>query len=460
MKFPFILTALPLMAASVAFVACGDDEGDTPQKPDIVIDGPVVNDKTPLNPEDQKEYLEAVAEAFMSLTPASDFYELSDLVNYCAETFEDYDWDDVEEWAEDAWDALLVKTGTHKEDDSWTTYVYTDYKALVAASNFTGHFEDKGGYWKRTNANDLQFSFKDNRGAQIVATLTTSGSSKEVNIGEFEDDDYDYSSGHYTYYYNNYKTTVVVPEKIDVTVKKGSTTLVHTVVNIDLSSLSGKDFVNSSSLSVTQTTEFSNGYKLQLSQGKYSGGKSAACTFALSNKSGTLFTAAIGADIKSLPHFNSSTWTEDDYDDDDLDLINGSITQVAVDILGKVQVKGSLSDVKTFVEYMEDLDDCSSTDRNGMQSILNKANRLLDLGIYYDGKSLRQASVTIETVLDEEWNGRKYYDYMPVLNFEDGSSYDSFEAFFNDDDFASAIRAFKRLANQYADLIDEVDRPY
>lgn len=461
MKKYFLPAVLAFTAA--AFVACNKDDDDIPDNPEVNIDGPAIDNKSPLSPEDQKEYLEAVAEAFMDLTPASDFTELADLINYCSEHFDEdrYDWDDVEEWAEDAWDALVVKTGSHEEDDYWTHYIYTDYNALVAASNFTGHFEDKGGYWKRTNASDLQFTFKDDHGALIEATLTTSGSTKELNIGEIEVYDhgvYDYV--HYTDYYNNYKTTVIVPETIDLTLKKGSTTLVHTVINIDLSSLSGKDFVNSSSLSVTQTTDFYNGYKLQLTQGKYSAGKSAACTFALSNKSGNLFTAAIGADIKGLPQFNSGTWSDDEYDDDDLDLMDGSITQIAVDVLGKVQVKGSLSDVHKFIDYIEEADDCSSSDRNGIQAALNKANRLLDLSIYYDGKSLRQAKVTLEAVLDEEWDGRKYYDIMPVLNFDDGSSYDSFEAFFNDKDFASAIRAFKRLANQYADLIDEAERPY
>lgn len=466
MKHSYILTALPIAAAAIAFTACGgkeDDILDIPETPGVEIDGPTIEDSKPLSPEGQKEYLEGVAEAFMKLTPASDFAEYSDLANYCSEHFDEdrYDWDDVDDWGNDVWNSLLVKTGTSQDEDYNNTYIYTNYNALIAASNFTGHFEDRGDHWQRTDASDLQFSFKDDSGAQVVATLSTSGSTKKVNIGEFEVYDsgvYDYS--HYTDYYNNYKTTVVVPEKIDFTIKKGSTTLVHTVVNIDLSSLSGDNFVNASNLSLTQATELSNGYKVQLTQVKYSAGQSAAVTFAFSNKQGKLFSAAIGADLKGLPQFNSGTWSDDDYDDDDLDLMDGSIPQIAIDILGKVQIKGSISDIHKFIDYMDEADECSSSDRSGIQAALNKANRLLDLGIYYDGKSIRQANVTLEAVLDEEWNGRKYYEIMPVLNFEDGTSYDTFEAFFNDSDFGSAIRAFKRLANNYSDLIDEADRPF
>lgn len=444
-----------LIAAAPIVAACNGD--DIPDAPDIDISGPTIDNKTPLSPEDQKEYLEAVAEAFMDLTPASDFQEYADLINYCDEEFEDYEWDEVEDWAQDAWDALIVKTGQTVEEGSWYDYIYQNYDALVAASNFTGHFEDRGGYWKYTQANDLQFSFKDDRGNNIVAILTTKGGSKKVNISEIEGDS-DWEDD--AVYYKRFNTTVVVPEQIDVVVKKGSTTLVHTTVSIDISALSANNFVNTSNLSISQTTELNNGYRVQLSQVKYTGGKTAGCTFALSNKSGNLLTAAVGADIKNLPNFNSGNFDPDDYDEDDLDYIDGSVTQVSVDVLGKVQVKGSLADVRKFIDYIDAADDCSSTDKEGITSNLNKANRLLNLGLYYNGKSIRQASVTVEAVVDEEWNGRTYYDIMPVLNFEDGSSYDSFEAFFNDRDFSSAIRTFKRLANHYADLIDEAERPY
>lgn len=483
MKRHLFLTGLPLMAATLAFTACGgDDITDIPEVPDVQIEGPSIDNKTPLTPEEQKEYLEAVAEAFMDLTPADDFRDLADLANYCYEEFEDYDWDDVEDWAEDAWNALLVKKNVetvenHDEyhDSYYNEYydytdVYQNYDALIAVSNFTGHFEDRGGYWKVTKADDLQFSFKDERGKQVVATLTAKGG-KEVNIGHYDDwtdsDGYDYyhddNGYHYqgTSYYDRFNTTIKVPNQIDVTLTQDGTTLVHTVVNIDLSSLSSNSFVNSSSVSITQQTDFNNGYKVQLSQAKYSSGKSAACTFALSNKSGNLFTAAIGADIKNLPQFNSSTFDEDDYDDDDLDDVDGSINQIAIDVLGKVQIKGSLSDVSKFANYINEVDDYDCNDRANIMNAISNANKLLNLGIYYDGKNVRQAYVTLESIPDEYWDGEVcYHDIMPVLNFEDGSSYDTFEAFFNDRDFSSAIRTFKRLANRYADLIDEVERPF
>ena len=41
-----------------------------------------------------------------------------------------------------------------------------------------------------------------------------------------------------------------------------------------------------------------------------------------------------------------------------------------------------------------------------------------------------------------------------MLNFYDGSSYSTLEAFFNDKDFKSVIDAFEKLADNYASLIN------
>ena len=213
MKHSYILSALPLAAAALVFTACGDDkiteDPTLPENPDVTIDGPSIEDSKPISPEDQKEYLEGVAEAFMKLTPASDFKVYADLANYCSEHFDGdrYDWDDVDDWADDVWNSLIAKTGERQDEGYNYTNIYTSYDALIAASNFTGHFEDRGDHWQRTNANDLQFAFKDDSGSQVVATLTTSGSTKKLNIGEIQEYDHgDYReveryNDYYDYYY-------------------------------------------------------------------------------------------------------------------------------------------------------------------------------------------------------------------------------------------------------------------
>ena len=74
--------------------------------------------------------------------------------------------------------------------------------------------------------------------------------------------------------------------------------------------------------------------------------------------------------------------------------------------------------------------------------------------MFYDGNSVKQASVTLEPFEKKEW-GYSYWTTEPVLVFYDGSSYSTFEAFFNDRDFKTTIEAFKTFANKYADLVGE-----
>lgn len=436
---------------------------------DLDIDASI-NPKQELSPEDQKEYLEAVALAFMERTPASDFETYADLINYCTDEFEDYDWDDVEDWAEDAWNALLVKRGSSEEKESsyYYDYVYhyTNYDALIAASNFTGHFEARGGSWHYTKANDLQFIFKDQKGQECVAKLTTGGGSKEVYVGKIEgDEDWDYSydgnKDKYDIYEDNYNVTIKVPEKINVTLFQGGKNLVSASINIDLSSLSGNKFTTSSALTVSSNVELSNGYKVNVNQVKYSSGKSAEASFSLANGAGMLINGSMSGNIKDLPNYSLDKIVNDEADEDDFDYTTGDLTYVKLNILGKVQFEGSINDVRSFIDYLDESDgDYNESEKEKVESALKKANKLMNAYVYYDNNGVRQAQVTLEGVLEDTWYGENYYEVMPVLNFTDGSRYSTFEAFFNDKDFSASIKAFKRLVNKYCDLIDEVDRVY
>ena len=68
---------------------------------------------------------------------------------------------------------------------------------------------------------------------------------------------------------------------------------------------------------------------------------------------------------------------------------------------------------------------------------------------------VKQATVKLEPFISESWGGTTYWEAEPVLNFYDGSSYSTFEAFFNDKDFKSVIDTFEELADKYAALVNE-----
>ena len=109
---------------SVSFISCGgDDNNEDPSNPETPITPvePTTNDA--MSPTEQKEFLESVALEFMNMTPASDFRDIADLGKYISDTYgDDYDWDRVEDWAEDIFDAAREAVGTNSvesETDSW-----------------------------------------------------------------------------------------------------------------------------------------------------------------------------------------------------------------------------------------------------------------------------------------------------------------------------------------------------
>lgn len=156
------------------------------------------------------------------------------------------------------------------------------------------------------------------------------------------------------------------------------------------------------------------------------------------------------------PSVNISAFSSENYDSDDYDFDKSNLKNACVklDILGKVQIQGTLSNVRKFVDYLEEADD-NDTNELTYKSYINQANSLANINLFYDGNSIKQASVKLEPFEEETWNGHYYWESEPVIIFFDGSSYSTIEAFFNDKDFKKVIDTFKALANMYADFIGE-----
>jgi hypothetical protein len=79
----------------------------------------------------------------------------------------------------------------------------------------------------------------------------------------------------------------------------------------------------------------------------------------------------------------------------------------------------------------------------------------MDINLFYDGGSLVQAYVELESFRDEDWDGDYYWEAEPVICFHDGSSYSTIETFFNEYDFDDVIDAFEKLLEDYEDMIEE-----
>lgn len=474
----FTLLAV-LISASATFMSCGDDN-DTPDTggiPDTPVTPVTPSEDNAMTPEDQKEYLETIAKELMDKMPASDFSEIASLGKHIADTYvEDYDWDNVGDWGEDIFNGLRKSLGTTSTVNNYTdsyedwqgfehTYIsnsiYADYTAVLTASNFTGHFTASNGKWVLTKATDLQFIFNDKDGKECVLKLETSGNVKKVyafNIDKYTD--YDSEQNGNTFisndYYDRTQCTIGVPENIVITLTQGGRQMMKTTININLNSLSGENFdISKNSFTASLATELGNGYKLNTSQVAYTANSKASISFVMTKNGENIITIASAADVHDIPSCNISAFTANfDIDDYNTDKTNAQNAYVKLDIIGKMQIQGTVSDVRKFAEALDNAHKYNDNESK-YKSYINSANGLLDVALFYDGQAVKQAGVTLEPFEEEKWYGGKYWTADPVLNFYDGSSYSTFESFFNETDFKGTIDAFKALADKYAALVDE-----
>ena len=460
------------LSGMLCLSACGDDntEEQPAPGPDPVV--PVEPGQgNAMSPAKQKAYMETVAKELMDLTPASDFKDITVLGRYVADTyFDDYDWSETEKWGKDIIDGLKQFVGVLPDEvetyNGWNyTYYYITkikaYKAVVQAANFKGHFTASQGRWKISEADDLQFIFNDKYGDQCVLKLKTGGNVKKVYLLN-TDDWIDYTweekgNESYSYeYYDRTQWTIGVPEKVELTRTQGGKQVMKTTVNIDLGSINNEEFdLSKNSLTASTLVEFNNGYKIQASQVAYTANSKASAQVAMSKNGKDILVMALASDLSGIPSCNVSAFTQSsfDVDDYDTDKTNAKNAFAKVDILGKMQIQGTISDIRKYVDYLDEADD-NDDKESSFKSYLNQANALTDINLFYDGNGVKQASVKMEPFEERDWN-YSYWDAEPVLTFYDGSSYSTFEAFFNDKDFKTTVDAFKTFADKYADLMGE-----
>jgi hypothetical protein len=467
-----LMAFLFVAVVCVGLAACGDDDSDDPSNTETPIKPvePTKNDA--MSSSEQKEYLEKVASEFLNMTPASDFREISELGKFIDENYvKNYDWNNVENWAKDVFEAAREALGTNSTERKTVNkygytyeynYFYSNYKAVLLASNFTGHFTAHDGRWTQEAANDLQFIFADKRGQQCVLKLETGGSVREVyllNIDDRQGRDYNYkdNTSIYNYYYDRTQCIIGVPESIVVTLTQGGSQVVKTTVRIDLGSINGDEFdISKNSLTLSSLVELNNGYKFNVSNVAYTANTNALAAFTMSKSGTALVTISASSDVYDIPSVNVSAFSSKSYDKKNYDFekVNGKNTYVKLDILGKVQIQGTLSDIRKFVDYLNEAKNNYMSESN-YKSYINQANSLADVNLFYNGDNVKQASIKLEPFADEKWNGLTYWEAEPVICFYDGSSYSTLKAFFNEKEFKKVIDTFKTLTNDYANLVDK-----
>ncbi len=426
-KFTRVMVAL--LTLTTFFVACGGDDSDSDNG-----GGPSSGGTSIMTSEQQKSKMETIAKEFMSYFKASNFQNVVDITKYANETYNDdnYNSDAVNRWWSDCLDAITELNGVSGYSKN--------YIRLYIASNFVGHFNANTSTkkWEYTSASDLQFTFKDKKGNTCTATLSTSGEKKKVYVG----DSFDYNWDNYTsetdeYRYKNY---IMVPENINVTFTQSGTTIASIVVTTELSGMSSVDYdLSKDSYSATCKMTV-NDYTFNTSKVAYSP-SSASVSLTVSKGSKTLISMSVSA---------SGSVTNDQVEEGNIS--NVGTVNINMDILGELQVKGTCSSCSKFKSYMEKAD-ANDNNESTYKSYILQANSLLDIGLYYDNSNTKQASVFLEPFQQDDYYERNWY-CEPVLKFSDGTTYSTFEAFFDETSFQDVIDKFNALIDEYTDMVD------
>lgn len=458
--FIYLLAAsLSLGMTASGLSSCGDDDptedvvppgnNDEKNDDDDSNDGP----NTPVAPDDklnsteQKQKLESVANDFMAEVQANNFTSLKNLTEYCTNHYldnDDFDNDVVNDWFEAALDASSDQVSSKKEDHGGWIESRKLYNRVIALSNFTGHFTAQKDSWKKEKANNLKFTFTDQDRQLCNITVTSSGKTKKAYVGTTEDWDsfWDQENNKWYDYIDEYDEYIMVPEHITVTLTQGNTTLVETVVNIDHSAFTGPEINLMEDGLVTDVVSKVADFTWEVQRAEYS-----------ANNNKASITGSMKKGNKTLATFNAQT---DDLTTSNDTIYNAGRATFTLDLMGgQMQIVAKCQNAKAYADLLERADD-NDDNETLFKSYINQANELTDIAVFYDNGKTRQASMKLMPFKEESyWSSDSWWYSEPVIVFDDGSTYSTFNAYFNEKDFRSVIDTFESLMRGYEDLLDE-----
>ena len=432
MKYLKLLSVPALFFALAMIVtACGGDDESTTGGNGIENGGggSIGGGGSKLTADQQKSILEQTGRELVAKVNSDDFKVITNIANYVKDNYTR----ESQSYALEDWlDAAMELTETQISSNV--------YKRLFLASNFAGAFNYNGYQWEQTRkgGNNLEFTFPDQNGTTCVATITPSGKVTQVHHEELDERDYDYyyNGSYYDYREITYQNYFGVPEHVNVTLKQGGNTLVSAVVNVSLST-SGEVSLSRDIAEVSTDINIV-GYNVKVNSAKYVGGSSASASFALSKNGETLVT--VTADASGSLYDNG-------------ELKSAGKMQANVNILGKVQVKGSIPDFESWKQSIDNAEKYDE-DESRFKSYINEANNKMDVGLYFNGSSAASSKLRFEPVLIRDYYGDNYWQADPVIAFTDGSAYSTLTNFFDENTFSTLKRNVETLVDNFTALFN------
>ncbi len=423
----FKLMGIAAFAMMLTLTSCGSDDPETPNEgggsgsntEDPIT--PPTNDNAALSEAEQKAYLNDIGQEFIGKFNADDFNEFADIVNFLErDNAEDDNAGVVEDWFDACLEACEGQTD----------------EMMFVASNFYGQFERQNRKWVQTGRDKyLQFTFKDEAANQCVIKLTASEDGTWVHHEIFDTECWEYDYDNYDYIEWVEPNYIKIPKEIVLTFTQGSKTLVSAEVTTAVSQ-SGDDFdLSKDKIDVVAKVTIDN-YVINVSRALYDAGTEASAASTISVNGETILACSATASGKVY--------------NDRLEYSDGTVS-VSLDILGKVQVRGTVKNLNSFIDALDDADYNYDNEADFKASI-DLCNSLMDIKLYFDGSKNHSATLKFEPYVDQYYN--EYWDFDVVLTFPDGTAYSTLETYFNENYFRVVTNQFENLLRDFENLID------
>lgn len=380
--------------------------------------------------EEQKEKLENAANELMTEFSADNYEDLAKIVEDCCDYGfndfpEDYDWSDLEDALEEKLDKLYSMEELSGDAVSHTV--------LILMSECNGHVtigKNKATY---KPADDARL-FVETDDAEWEIILKPVGKVQEMYLGEFMGYNYDWETG--TEYEEYYDITVEVPESLVLQINRNGSQFAKVTLNFNINlSEYGVD-IEKDKASVSTVFEFQ-GLELTVNRFSYNAATGAAESSAQLKNNGKMIFSYKVSGVGKVDIEDEDNWI-------------AKKINVEADLMGKIQIAGSCPDAKSLVSIFDNADPYTAAD---WERIVNNANKLFDLSVYYDGGSTEQAKLVLEPRWHESEWGDDYYVEL-AIEFADGSRYLLYE-FFTEENFQEVINGAMSFIEGYEDLLEK-----
>lgn len=317
-------------------------------------------------------------------------------------------------------------------------YIYEYvWKLNVNPYELTGIYEPKNGVWEKTGNSD-QIVFRFANGSSLgEITVAISSENWTLDMGW----SYSYENS-YMSEKEEYSIYVNVPEKTTVTIKSGNETIASGSINCALRTGSSiETHINATAADLQATVDIT--------------GTNTDLTADMAFRVGGILLGESQATIKGNnfcdPQKMSDVFHNIEYTDYDDSLTASSKRELnecfansdyTVDILNRVQIKGTAKNLGDMWEYNDE-------DEAASRAFANTLRANLTANVYYANTEYVQATLDWETFVNDEGWGYSWWEIRPVLVFKFDNSRYAFDDYFGEGRFANIETLYENLFDAY-----------